>query len=112
MRHILDLVKPTVDARYALFCYWAMGATVGGAYDVHSLSNMRHELTIPAYEMNKAPVSVLDGAPLQLRCENEVSFKLVKWIAVIEFVHDFADLGAGEGGYSEDHELYRCRAPI
>jgi sulfoxide reductase catalytic subunit YedY len=81
-------------------------------YDAHSLSNMRHELTIPAYEMNKAPVSVLDGAPLQLRCENEVSFKLVKWIAVIEFVHDFADLGAGEGGYSEDHELYRCRAPI
>jgi hypothetical protein len=26
---------------------------------------------------------------------------MVKWIAAIEFVHDFADLGAGQGGYKE-----------
>jgi len=31
-------------------------------YDVHRLSNMRHKLTILAYEMNGAPVSVLHGA--------------------------------------------------
>ena len=68
---------------------------------------MRHELTILAYEMNGAPVSVLHGAPLRLRCENEFGFKMVKWIAAIEFVHDFADLGAGQGGYNEDHEFYR-----
>jgi DMSO/TMAO reductase YedYZ molybdopterin-dependent catalytic subunit len=43
--------------------------------------------------------------PLRLRCENEVGFKIVKWIASIEFVHDYADLGAGEGGYNEDHEF-------
>jgi DMSO/TMAO reductase YedYZ molybdopterin-dependent catalytic subunit len=47
--------------------------------------------------MNGAPVSVLRGAPLRLRCENEVGFKMVKWIAAIEFVHDFADLGASQG---------------
>ena len=63
---------------------------------------MRHRLTILAYEMNGAPVSVLHGAPLRLRCENELGFKMVKWIAAIEFVHDFADLGAGQGGYNED----------
>jgi sulfoxide reductase catalytic subunit YedY len=50
-------------------------------------------LTILAYEMNGAPLSVLHGAPLRLRCENELGFKMVKWIAAIEFVHDFADLG-------------------
>jgi hypothetical protein len=27
-------------------------------------------------------------------------------------VHDFADLGAGEGGYNEDHEFYGYRVPI
>ena len=112
MCHILDLVKPTADARYAVFYSLADGGEGGRYYDVHSLSNMRHELTILAYEMNGAPVSVLHGAPLRLRCENELGFKMVKWIAAIEFVHDFADLGAGQGGYNEDHEFYGYRMPI
>jgi sulfoxide reductase catalytic subunit YedY len=112
MRHILDLVKPTADARYAVFYSLADGADGGRYYDVQSLSNMRHELTILAYEMNGAPVSVLHGAPLRLRCENELGFKMVKWIAAIEFVRDYADLGAGQGGYNEDHEFYGYRVPI
>jgi DMSO/TMAO reductase YedYZ molybdopterin-dependent catalytic subunit/thiosulfate reductase cytochrome b subunit len=112
MRHILDLVKPTADARYAVFYSFADGGDGGRYYDAHSLSNMRHELTLLAYEMNGAPVSVLHGAPLRLRCENEIGFKMVKWIAAIEFVHDYADLGAGEGGYNEDHEFFSYRSPI
>ncbi|MGI9168943.1 MAG: hypothetical protein ACR2FH_02035 [Caulobacteraceae bacterium] len=62
--------------------------------------------------MNGAPDSVLHGAPPRLRCENELGFKTVKWIAAIEFVHDFTDLGAGEGGYNEDHEFYGYRMPV
>jgi DMSO/TMAO reductase YedYZ molybdopterin-dependent catalytic subunit len=112
MRHILDVVKPSAQARYAVFYSFADGAGDGRYYDVHSLPNMRHELTILAYEMNGAPLSVLHGAPLRLRCENELGFKMVKWIAAIEFVHDFADLGAGQGGYNEDHEFYGYRMPI
>ena len=49
---------------------------------------------------------------MRLRCENEVGFKMVKWIEAMEFVHDYADLGAGEGGYNEDHEFYGYRVPI
>jgi DMSO/TMAO reductase YedYZ molybdopterin-dependent catalytic subunit/thiosulfate reductase cytochrome b subunit len=112
MRRILELVRPTSDARYAVFYSLADGSDVGRYYDVHQISNMRHELTILAYEMNGAPLSVLHGAPLRLRCENELGFKMVKWIAAIEFVHDFADLGAGQGGYNEDHEFYGYRMPI
>ena len=112
MRHLLDLVKPTTDACYAVFYSLADGGDGGRYYDVHSIANMRHELSILAYEMNGAPLSVLHGAPLRLRCENELGFKMVKWIAAIEFVHDFADLGAGEGGYNEDHEFYGYRVPI
>ena len=112
MRHILELVRPTSDARYAVFYSLADGSDTGRYYDVHRISNMRHDLTILAYEMNGAPVSVLHGAPLRLRCENELGFKMVKWIAAIEFVHDFADLGAGQGGYNEDHEFYGYRMPI
>jgi methionine sulfoxide reductase catalytic subunit len=112
MRDILDLVRPTSEARYAVFYSLADGDDGGRYYDVHKISNMRHRLTMLAYEMNGAPVSVLHGAPLRLRCENELGFKMVKWIAAIEFVHDFADLGAGEGGYNEDHEFFGYRMPI
>jgi DMSO/TMAO reductase YedYZ molybdopterin-dependent catalytic subunit len=112
MRDILELVKPMTEARYAVFYSLADGADGGRYYDVHSIENMRHELTILAYEMNGAPVSVLHGAPLRLRCENELGFKMVKWVAAIEFVHDFSNLGAGQGGYNEDHEFYGYRMPI
>ena len=112
MRHILDIVKPTAGARYAVFYSLSEGSAGGGYYDVHKIQDMRHELTILAYEMNGAPLSVLHGAPLRLRNENELGFKMVKWIAAIEFVHDFADLGAGQGGYNEDHEFYGYRMPI
>jgi len=98
MRHILKLVRASPEARYAVFYSLADGADGGRYYDVHDLRNMGHELTILAYEMNGAPLSVLHGAPLRLRCENELGFKMVKWIAAIEFVRDFAHLGAGQGG--------------
>jgi DMSO/TMAO reductase YedYZ molybdopterin-dependent catalytic subunit len=112
MRHILDLVKPKPQARYAVFYSFAEGGEGGTYYDVHRIPNMRHHLTILAYEMNGKPVSVLHGAPLRLRCENELGFKQVKWIAAIEFVEDFAHLGGGQGGYNEDHEFYGYRMPI
>jgi len=112
MRDILEIVKPTPEARYAVFYSFSEGSAGGGYYDAHKIENMRHHLTILAYEMNGAPVSVLHGAPLRLRCENELGFKMVKWIEAIEFVHDFAHLGAGQGGYNEDHEFYGYRMPI
>jgi thiosulfate reductase cytochrome b subunit len=112
MRHILDLVKPTSEARYAVFYSFAEGAEGGIYYDVHSIRNMRHKLTILAYEMNGEPLNFLHGAPLRLRCENQLGFKMVKWIQAIEFVSDFRHLGAGQGGYNEDHEFYGYRMPI
>jgi sulfoxide reductase catalytic subunit YedY len=112
MRHILDLVRPKPEARWVVFYSFAEGSEGGTYYDVHSIDNMRHRLTILAYEMNGKPVSVIHGAPLRLRCENELGFKQVKWIESIEFVEDFTHLGAGQGGYNEDHEFYGYRMPI
>ena len=112
MREILAIVQPSADARYAVFYSFADGSDGGRYYDVHKMVNMQHELTILAYEMNGAPLSILHGAPLRLRCENELGFKQVKWIVAIEFVRDFEHLGAGQGGYNEDHEFYGYRMPI
>ena len=112
MQHILDLVQPSANVRYAVFYSLADGGEGGRYYDVHRIVNMRHALTMLAIDMNGAPVSVLHGAPVRLRCENELGFKMVKWIAAIEFLDDFKDLGAGHGGYNEDHEFYGYRMPI
>lgn len=44
--------------------------------------------------------------------ENQLGFKEVKWIKAIEFVEDYRDRFAGEGGYNEDHEFYGYKAEI
>ena len=112
MRSILDIAKPTPEARYVVFYSFAEGAEGGIYYDVHTIQNMKHALTLLAYEMNGVPLNVSHGAPLRLRCENQLGFKMVKWIQAVEFVHDFAHLGNGQGGYNEDHEFYGNRMPI
>jgi len=112
MRHIVEMVRPTKEARYAVFYSMAFGDDGGRYYEVHPMSNLRHKLTLLAYDMNDEPLRVMHGAPLRLRCENELGFRMVKWIAAIEFVHDFKDLGAGQGGYNDDHEFYGHRMPI
>ena len=112
MRDILEIVKPTAEARYAVFYSFAEGQDKGIYYDVHNMRNMRHKLTILAYEMNGAVLPLIHGAPLRLRVENELGFKMVKWIQAIEFVHDYKHLGAGQGGYNEDHEFYGNKMSI
>jgi methionine sulfoxide reductase catalytic subunit len=112
MRDILDLVQPKPEARFAVFYSFGEGTEGGLYYDAHKIEHMRHHLTILAYEMNGAPLNELHGAPLRLRNELELGFKQVKWIQAIEFVESFAELGAGQGGYNEDHEFYGYRMPI
>ena len=65
-----------------------------------------------AYEMNGRPLNETHGAPLRLRNEHELGFKQVKWIEAIKFVDSFAHLGAGQGGFSEDHKFFGYRMPI
>jgi sulfoxide reductase catalytic subunit YedY len=59
MRDILDLVRPLPAAHYAVFYSLADGSEGGRYYDAHEIFNMRHRLTILAYEMNEKPLSVL-----------------------------------------------------
>jgi sulfoxide reductase catalytic subunit YedY len=52
--------------------------------------------------MNGEPLPIPHGAPLRLRVETELGFKMVKWLRGIEFVADYWDLGDGQGGSRED----------
>ncbi|MFB7109052.1 molybdopterin-dependent oxidoreductase [Streptomyces sp. NPDC056291] len=112
MREIIKLAQPSAKARFAVFYSFASGAEGGVYYDAHKIEHMQHQLTILAYEMNGEPLNELHGAPLRLRNELELGFKQVKWIRAIEFVESFSHLGAGQGGYNEDHEFYGYRMPI
>jgi DMSO/TMAO reductase YedYZ molybdopterin-dependent catalytic subunit len=112
MRDIVALVRPLPQARWVVFYSYAPGDAGGRYYDAHQIAHMQHQLTILAYEMNGEPLNELHGAPLRLRNEIELGFKMVKWIEAIEFVEDFHHLGAGQGGYNEDHEFYGYRMPI
>ncbi len=46
------------------------------------------------------------------RLENQLGFKMVKWIQAIEFVEEVQSINKGEGGYAEDHEYFGELAKI
>ena len=86
MAELIKLVRPKPEARVAVFYSFGEGLEGGQYYDSHSLANLMHPQTLLAYEMNDEPLSELHGAPLRLRVENQLGFKMVKWIRAIEFV--------------------------
>jgi hypothetical protein len=55
---------------------------------------------------NNAALAPFARTPLRLRNEVQHGFKQVKWIAGIEFVNSFDDIGGGHGGYNQDHEFF------
>ena len=111
---LLDVVRPVPTARWVVFYSLADGSEPGEGryYDCHKIEHMRHPMALLAYEMNGEPLTETHGAPLRLRNEVELGFKQVKWIAAIEFVESFANIGQGQGGYNEDHEFFGYRMPI
>lgn len=112
MSSILGLVRPLPTAKWVVFYSFAPGSDGGTYYDVQPVEQMRYHLTMLAFEMNGAPLPFRHGAPLRLRNEAQLGFKMVKWIAAIEFVADFRDIGGGFGGYNNDHEFFGYRQAI
>ena len=62
--------------------------------------------------MNDKPLTDLHGAPLRLRVENQLGYKMVKWIKSVEFVVSEKEVGKGYGGKNEDDEYYPVVANI
>ncbi|MGH8024436.1 MAG: molybdopterin-dependent oxidoreductase, partial [Limisphaerales bacterium] len=106
LSEIVKRARPTATARAVIFRSFGEGGEGGQYYDSLSLENACHPLTLLAYEMNSAPLTPLHGAPLRLRVENQLGFKMVKWIEAVEFVENIGTIGEGEGGYNEDHEYF------
>ncbi|MBL8927528.1 MAG: molybdopterin-dependent oxidoreductase [Pseudonocardia sp.] len=112
MQTVLDLVQPDPEAKWVAFYSLGEGVDGGIYYDVHPIEHMRHHLTMLAYGMNGESLSYGHGAPLRLRNESEHGFKQVKWLAGIEFIRHFSEIGGGRGGYNQDHEFFGYRHAI
>ena len=52
--------------------------------------------------MNDAPLPVAHGAPVRLRVERQLGYKMAKYVMRIEAIERFDHLGLGKGGYWED----------
>ena len=106
MKALVDLVKPKPSAKTVAFFSFGEGLYGGVYYNTQSLDNVLKAECLLAYEMNGAPLGEEYGAPLRLRVENQLGYKMVKWIERIEFIESEKQIGKGEGGTNEDDEYF------
>jgi sulfoxide reductase catalytic subunit YedY len=102
---IMDACEPLPNARFLVFHTldekWENPGH-GYYYEVIDLELAIQPQTILAYEMNRQPLPVVHGAPLRLRVENQLGYKMAKWVTRIEFVTSFKHFGKGLGGWRDD----------
>jgi DMSO/TMAO reductase YedYZ molybdopterin-dependent catalytic subunit len=104
---LLEEVRPRPGVRYVMFyCADPMEQTLDGSdsryYESIDLEDAHHPQTILAYEMNDRALPIPHGAPLRLRNERQLGYKMAKYIMRIELVDSFAGIRGGRGGYWED----------
>jgi methionine sulfoxide reductase catalytic subunit len=113
---IIDACQPLPNARFLVFYtldekWERLGH--GYYYEVIDLEIAVQPQTILAYEMNHQPLPIPHGAPLRLRVENQLGYKMAKWINHLEFVDSFKHIGEGQGGWRDDVlHYYPCGAGI
>jgi DMSO/TMAO reductase YedYZ molybdopterin-dependent catalytic subunit/thiosulfate reductase cytochrome b subunit len=112
LSQLVALVRPMPEARFVVFHSFGEGLCGGDYYDCHSMANVLHPQSLLAYEMNGVPLDRLYGAPLRLRVENQLGYKMVKWVRSVEFVASVKEVGKGHGGKNEDDEYYDLTANI
>jgi DMSO/TMAO reductase YedYZ molybdopterin-dependent catalytic subunit len=100
---VLQMAAPRSEARYVVFhCADPMDAAGTKYYESVDFDDAYHPQTILAYELNGARLPVANGAPLRVRIERQLGYKMAKYIMRIELVASFANIGGGKGGYWED----------
>ena len=99
---LLTRVQPLPSARYAVFHCADPDDEDQYYYESIDLEDVYHPQTILAYELNDHPLPIANGAPLRLRVERQLGYKMAKYVMRIELVSSLAATGQGRGGYWED----------
>ena len=103
---LLDKAKLKPDARYIVFyCADDLGGTGtedGKYYESIALVDAFHPQTILAYDIGDQTLPIAHGAPLRLRVERQLGYKMAKYVMRIEAVEEIASIRGGRGGFWED----------
>jgi DMSO/TMAO reductase YedYZ molybdopterin-dependent catalytic subunit len=103
---LLNQAELKPNARYIVFrCVDDLIGSRDGSglyYESIDLIDAFHPQTIMAYAMNGTPLPIEHGAPLRLRVERQLGYKMAKYVMRIEAVEEFSKIGLGKGGFWED----------
>lgn len=100
---VLNLAQLLPQARYVvLYCADRLEAHADTYYESVDLLDAFHPQTILAYALNGKPLPVPNGAPLRLRVERQLGYKMAKYLMGIEVVARLDHIRGGKGGYWED----------
>jgi DMSO/TMAO reductase YedYZ molybdopterin-dependent catalytic subunit len=106
MKTLIELVRPKPEAKVVAFFSFGEALYGGSYYDTQNIENVLKPQCLLASHMNGQRLPEVYGAPLRLRVENQLGYKMVKWIERIEFIESEKQLGEGEGGKNEDDEYF------
>jgi DMSO/TMAO reductase YedYZ molybdopterin-dependent catalytic subunit len=113
---VLAMAGLQPEARYVVFrCFDSLDHSRMGRveyYESIGMEDALHPQTILAYDMNDRALPIPYGAPLRLRVERQLGYKMAKYIRSIEIVASFAEIRGGRGGYYEDGNSYEWYAGI
>jgi sulfoxide reductase catalytic subunit YedY len=119
LRAVLERCRPLPQARYVVLHAMDNKSESepdpegpGSFYETIDLRLAQDAQTLLAYEMNGERLSIAHGAPVRLRVETQLGFKMVKWLEAIELVESYEDIGEGQGGWREDFQHYSQDASI
>lgn len=99
---LLEEARPLPGARYVVFhCYDSLEPGQP-YYESIDFEDALHPQTLLAYEWNDQLLPIRYGAPLRLRVERQLGYKMAKYIRAVEVVDSFAAIRGGKGGYWED----------
>jgi DMSO/TMAO reductase YedYZ molybdopterin-dependent catalytic subunit len=99
---ILNRVGPLPSARYVVFFCADPDQDGQNYYESIDFEDAYHPQTILAYEINDRVLPIGHGAPIRLRLERQLGYKMAKYVMRIELVESLAGIGGGNGGYWED----------
>jgi DMSO/TMAO reductase YedYZ molybdopterin-dependent catalytic subunit len=102
LSEVLAEVQPQPSARYVMFHCADVMDDGGRYYESVDLDDAYHPQTILAYALNGRALPIGNGAPLRVRIERQLGYKMAKYIMRIELVDSFHAIGNGQGGYWED----------
>ncbi|WP_348761472.1 molybdopterin-binding protein [uncultured Salinisphaera sp.] len=100
---LLVRAQPTAKAKFVVFhCADHLLGAAEPYYESLDMIEAYHPQTILAYGLNGADLPVANGAPIRLRAERQLGYKMAKYVMDIELVESFADIQGGKGGFWED----------